>query len=76
MLEFIQNNLPFFIFIAALSVFLYIKRKNLGVQGSFPYVYMTLYRTKLGLDKMDSWSKKHPKTFLYLAYILEVCMAQ
>ena len=28
-----------------------------------------MYRTKLGLDKMDKWSKKYPKTYLYLAYL-------
>ncbi len=69
MLEFIQNNVSFVVFILFLSVFLLIKRKNLQVQGSFPFLYMMLYRTKLGLDKMDKWSKKHPKVFLYLSYL-------
>jgi membrane-associated protease RseP (regulator of RpoE activity) len=69
MLEFIQNNLSFVLFILFLSVFLIIKRKNLQVQGSFPLLYMMLYRTKLGLDKMGSWSKSHPRVFLYLGYL-------
>lgn len=69
MLEFISNNYSFIFFIGFLSIFLFLKKKNLQIQGSFPILYMMLYKTTLGLDKMDKWSKKHPKTFLYLAYL-------
>lgn len=69
MIEFFQNNLAFTIFVILLSVFLYLKRKNLQISGSFPFLYMMMYRTKLGLDRMDKWSKKHPKIFLYLGYL-------
>lgn len=66
--DFFSNNLEFFIFVLVLSVFLYYKRKNIEVTGSFPFLYMIMYKTKLGLDKMDKWSKNHPKVFLYLSY--------
>ncbi len=69
MIEFIINNFSFIIFILILSLFLFLKRNKLEVQGFFPYMYMILFKTKLGLDKMDSWSKKHPKLFLYLSYL-------
>ena len=69
MYEFIQENLAFLIFILLLNVFLFIKRKDLSLQGKFPFFYVLMYRTKLGLDKMDRWSKKYPKTYLYLAYL-------
>lgn len=68
-LNFIGNNQAFIVFIVLLSIFLYIRRDKLEVQGSFPFLYMLLYKTKLGLDKMDRWSKSKPKLFLYLAYI-------
>lgn len=67
--NFVLSNVEFLLFIAFLSIFLLIKRKNLNVTGNFPILYMLMYRTKLGLDKMDKWSKKHPRTFLYLAYL-------
>jgi sterol desaturase/sphingolipid hydroxylase (fatty acid hydroxylase superfamily) len=69
MLESILNNKEFFIFVLFLSIFLIIKRKNLALQGSFPILYILMYRTKLGLDKMKVWSEKYPKTYLYLAYL-------
>ena len=70
MLEFIANNSAFFIFVLFLTLFLIIKRKNVEVQGSFPLLYILMYKTKLGLDKMDKWAKKYPKTYLYLAYYI------
>ncbi len=69
MLEFFQNNLSFTLFILFLTVFLFYKRKRVEVQGSFPFLYMIMYKTKLGLDKMDKWSKKHPNIFLYLGHL-------
>lgn len=67
--SFVASNIEFLLFIAFLSIFLLIKRKNLDVSGNFPIFYMMMYRTKLGLDKMDRWSKRHPRIFLYLAYL-------
>ena len=63
-----MQNIEFFIFIAFLAIFLIIKRKKVEIQGSFPILYMLLYKTTWGLDKMKSWSEKFPKTFLYLGY--------
>mgnify|MGYP006270275847 CR=1 FL=1 len=68
-LEFIMNNLTFFIFVLVLTLFLIWKRKNLTLQGYFPFLYMLMYKTKLGLGKMKKWSDKHPRVFLYLAYL-------
>lgn len=67
MINFIQNNIEFFIFIIFLSIFLYLKRSKVEFQGS-PLLYMLLYKTTWGLKQMKSWSKQFPKTFLYLAY--------
>ncbi len=67
--DFIIANKEFFIFILILSGILFLERKKLELQGSFPLFYVLLYKTSLGLDKMKKWSEKHPKTFLYLAYL-------
>lgn len=67
-LEFVSNNMEFFVFVLVLTLFLLWKKKNLEIQGPFPIMYMLLYKTRLGLDKMSSWSKKHPNVFLYLSY--------
>ena len=69
MIEFISSNIVFVIFVMLLTLFLFVKRKNLSISGAFPIFYMIQYRTKLGLNRMDKWSKKHPKVFLYLAYL-------
>jgi membrane-associated protease RseP (regulator of RpoE activity) len=69
MIEFIQTNLSFVIFIVLLSLFLYVKRKNLAISGPFPFMYMMMYKTTWGLKQMTSWSNKHPRLFLYLAYL-------
>lgn len=67
--EFFLNNMDFFIFISILILFLLYKRKNLEIVGSFPFLYMMLYRTRLGLDKMRDWSLKHPNFFKYVSNI-------
>jgi Zn-dependent protease len=69
MIEFIQANLAFIIFVILLSVFLYIKRKNLVISGPFPFLYMMLYKTTWGLKQMTNWSHKHPRLFLNFAYL-------
>lgn len=67
MIEFIRNNLSFFLFVIFITIFLLINKKKVEVQGPFPFLYMILYKTRLGLDKMSKWSKNHPKVFLNLA---------
>lgn len=66
---FIVNNPEFIGFIVILTLFLFWKRKNLDIQGSFPFLYILMYKTKLGLGKMASWAKKHPRFFEYLSKI-------
>jgi len=69
MFTFIANNSAFFMFVLFLSLFLYFKRKNLVISGSFPFLYMMMYKTSIGLDKMKKWSKSHSNVFLYLSYL-------
>jgi len=50
-------------------LFLYINKKKIVIQKIFyPFLYFTMYRTKLGLKLMDRMSEKHPKFLKYLAY--------
>lgn len=72
MIEFLLNNIEFLIFVLFLSLFLYIKRKNLVVAGSFPLLYMLQYKTTWGLRQMDSWAKKQPNFWKYVAYMCVV----
>ncbi len=69
MIEFIQANLAFVIFVLLLTIFLYIKRKNVVISGPFPFLYMMLYKTTWGLKQMTNWSHKHPRLFLNFAYL-------
>ena len=65
-LNFFTNNIEFFIFIIILTIFLIIKRDKLEVQGKFPFFYILMYKTKLGLEKMKNWSKRHKKFLNFL----------
>jgi len=50
------------VFLAALAVFLYLKRKNVVIQKMlFPLLYFVMYRSDAGLKSMDSVAKKFPK---------------
>jgi len=60
-LTFVSENLPFLIFVLFLTIFLYIKRKNLEVQRNFPFLYLLMYKTKVGLNFMKSFHKKYSK---------------
>jgi len=56
------------IFIILLSLLIYIKRKNLKIQKIlYPFIYLVLYRTRLGLRFMDQIGKRHPKTVKYVS---------
>jgi len=51
--------IAFFIFVAFLSMFLYLKRKNIEIQKIvYPLLYFLMYKTKLGLKAMNKFSKK------------------
>jgi hypothetical protein len=65
---FFLNNWQFFSFVLILIIFLVLKRKRLDLQGNFPFLYILMYKTSMGLKKMKKWSEKHPKLFLYLSY--------
>jgi len=57
------------IFVIALSIFVYLKRKNLDTKQIVPYfLYFSMYKTKLGLKLMDSTAKRHRKLVLYIGY--------
>jgi len=58
------------IFVILMCVFLYVKRKKIETQKiAYPILYFFLYRTKLGLNQMDSISKRFPRIVKVLAYI-------
>ena len=49
-------------------LFLYINRKKIIIQKIlFPFLYFSMYKTKLGLKSMDGMARKHPKFLKYLA---------
>lgn len=55
------------VFCTAVFLFLYSHRKNLGREG-----WMYMYRTKLGLVKIEEFSKKHSKLLHILKYPIVV----
>jgi len=47
-----------------------LNRKRTELQKiAFPFLYMIIYRTKLGLDKMDKLARKFPRSLNILSYI-------
>src|SRR3989338_7604987 len=57
------------VFVIVLTLFLYLNRKKLDTKFLVPYlVYFSMYKTKIGLNLMDSMSKRFRKTTLYLGY--------
>ena len=58
------------VFLAALTIFVFFKRKNIDTKQIIPYfLYFSIYKTKLGLRLMDSAAKKYRKLMLYVGYI-------
>ncbi|MBT4541256.1 site-2 protease family protein [Candidatus Woesearchaeota archaeon] len=58
------------LFVIILGVFLIIKRKQLDVQKVFfPFIYIILYRTKLGIKLMDKISSKYREYVKLFGYI-------
>ncbi len=58
------------IFILLLSLLIYSKRKKIQIQKIFfPFLYVVLYRTKLGLKFMENTAKRFPRFLKYLSYI-------
>jgi len=57
------------IFVILLTAFIIIKRKQIQTQKIlFPLLYFSMYRTKIGLKFMDSFSGKFRKPLKYLGY--------
>ena len=57
------------IFLAILTIFVFLKRKNLDTKQIIPYfLYFSMYRTKWGLKLMNSMAKRHRKLMLYIGY--------
>lgn len=57
------------IFFLLLTIFLYVKRKNLDTKYLVPYVlYFSMYKTKWGIKLMDSMAKKFRRFFAFIGY--------
>ncbi len=57
------------VFLIALTIFVYLKRKNLDTKQIIPYfLYFSMYKTKIGINLMDSMAKKFRKFVQYLGY--------
>ncbi|MDP7323421.1 MAG: site-2 protease family protein [Candidatus Woesearchaeota archaeon] len=68
MLDF--QSIAAILFILILSVILYYERKRIQVQKIlYPLLYFVMYRTKVGLNLMDRWSKKYKKLLNILGTI-------
>ena len=64
------DTIIFLILITILLTFVIINRKKVELQKiAFPILYMIIFRTKLGLNKMDKLAKKFPKTLNVISYI-------
>ena len=60
----------FILFLIALSVLLYIKRKDLVVQKILhPFIYIIMYRTKLGLGLMEKMASKYRGAVQLFGYV-------
>lgn len=58
------------IFLIALTIFVFLKKKSLDTKQIIPYVlYFSMYKTKWGLKLMDSLAAKHRKLMIYVGYI-------
>ncbi len=68
-MQFDLQTVAAFIFIILLSLFLYLRRKKLDTHGPFPFLYFSMYRTKLGIGLMDKLAGKWNRLFKWLGYI-------
>ncbi len=50
------------VFALLLGLLMYIKREKVAVEKiAFPFIYIVMYKTKIGIDLMDKIAKKFPK---------------
>ncbi|MBT3690699.1 site-2 protease family protein [Candidatus Woesearchaeota archaeon] len=62
--------LLFGLLVLFLAIFIFRTRKKIELQKiAYPILYMIIYRTKLGLGKMDALANRFPKTLKVLSYI-------
>jgi membrane-associated protease RseP (regulator of RpoE activity) len=58
------------IFLIALTIFVFLKRKNLETKQIISYfLYFSMYKTTWGLRLMDSVAKKYRKFMIYIGYV-------
>ncbi|MBT3395136.1 site-2 protease family protein [archaeon] len=57
------------VFGISLLIFLITSKKAELEKIAFPFIYMYMYRTKLGLNLMDKLAKKHPRILNALGYV-------
>jgi len=56
-------------FLAILTIFVFLKRKNLEIKQIIPrFLYLSMYRTSIGLKSMDFIAGKWRKFMLYVGY--------
>jgi membrane-associated protease RseP (regulator of RpoE activity) len=57
------------VFLIMLAITLYVTRKKLTLQKIFfPFLYVVMYRTQLGIKSMEKLARKLPGTIKYLGY--------
>ncbi|MBI4451798.1 site-2 protease family protein [Candidatus Woesearchaeota archaeon] len=57
------------VFLVILAVFVYLKRKDLDTKQIVPYfLYFSMYKTKIGIELMDSAARKWKRFVQYLGY--------
>lgn len=58
------------IFLVILTIFVFLKRKNLDTKFIIPYfLYFSMYRTTWGLKLMDSMAQKYRRAMTFLGYL-------
>lgn len=58
------------VFLVALTIFVYLKRKNIDTKQIIPYLlYFSMYKARWGLKLMDSAAKKFRKLVKYIGYL-------
>ncbi|MBI5389151.1 site-2 protease family protein [Candidatus Woesearchaeota archaeon] len=57
------------VFAVVLGLLCIIYRKRLSVQGAFPFFYLIMYRTKVGISWMDRVAKKYRPLVVLFGYI-------
>jgi len=57
------------IFLVVLTIFVFMKRKNLDTKQIIPnFLYFSMYKTKMGINLMDSAAKRFRRFVRYLGY--------